>query len=117
VDTIKKNVLEALEASFGVVTDACKAADCPRSTFYKWLADDEEFKDAVNEIQNVSLDFAESKLFKKIKDEDTTSIIFYLKTKGKKRGYIEKQEIEHSGKVGVTLIEDDADERDEQIRD
>jgi hypothetical protein len=117
VDTIKKNVLEALEASFGVVTDACKAADCPRSTFYKWLSEDEEFKAAVNEIQNVSLDFAESKLFKKIKDEDTTSIIFYLKTKGKKRGYIEKQEIEHSGKVGVTLIEDDADERDEPITD
>lgn len=100
----KKRVLEALELSLGVVTDACKIAECPRSTFYNWCKEDEEFKAAVAEIQEVSLDFAESQLFKRIKGEDTTAIIFYLKTKGKKRGFIEKQELDLGGEVGVKQI-------------
>ena len=41
------------------------------------------------------VDLVESKLIENIKENDNTSIIFFLKTKGKKRGYIEKQEIEH----------------------
>ena len=42
-------------------------------------------------------------LYKNIKDGRETSLIFYLKTKGKQRGYIEKQELQHSGEVVSTL--------------
>ena len=89
----KESILKALEQSLGVVTMACKKADIPRSTFYKWLNEDEEFAKQVQEIANVALDFAESELFKQIQGGVPTSTIFYLKTKGKKRGYIERQEI------------------------
>ena len=56
----KDSVLKALESSLGVVTVACKAADVPRSTYYKWLNEDEEFATAVKDIENIALDFAES---------------------------------------------------------
>jgi len=89
----KESLLAALEQSLGVVTVACKKADIPRSTYYKWLKEDEMFAIAVQEIENVALDFAESQLHKQIAADSTAATIFYLKTKGKKRGYIERQEI------------------------
>ena len=90
----KKAIIEALEKSLGIVTMACKSVGISRSAFYLWIAEDEEFKKAVDDIQDVALDFAESHLHKQIKDNSTAATIFYLKTKGKKRGYIERTEIE-----------------------
>ena len=89
----KKAIIEALEKSLGVVTTACKNVGIGRTTFYGWIQEDEEFAKEVDDIQNITLDFAESQLHKQIKDGNTTATIFYLKTKGKKRGYIERQEI------------------------
>ncbi len=89
----KESILKALESSLGVVTVACKKADIPRSTYYKWLKEDKDFALAVEDIENIALDFAESQLHSQIGDGNTSATIFYLKTKGKKRGYIERQEI------------------------
>ena len=89
----KKGIIEALEKSLGVVTTACKSLGIGRTTFYEWMKDDEEFSYKVNDIQNIALDFAESQLHKQIGEGSTIATIFYLKTKGKKRGYIERQEI------------------------
>tara|TARA_R110000824_G_C14751059_1_gene628603 strand:+ start:194 stop:547 length:354 start_codon:yes stop_codon:yes gene_type:complete len=89
----KKALIEALEKSLGVVTTACKSLGVGRTTFYGWLKEDEEFAEKVNDIQNIALDFVESKLFENIRDGKTSEMIFYLKTKGKSRGYIERQEI------------------------
>jgi len=89
----KKAIIEALEKSLGVVTTACKIVGVGRTTFYQWLKDDEEFAKQVDDIQNIALDYAESQLHKQIGDGSTAATIFYLKTKGKKRGYIERQEI------------------------
>ena len=89
----KESLLKSLEQSLGVVTVACKKADIPRSTYYKWLKEDEVFAKQVMDIENVALDFAESQLHTQIGNGNTSATIFYLKTKGKKRGYIERQEI------------------------
>jgi len=89
----KESLLKSLEQSLGVVTVACKKADIPRSTYYKWLKEDEAFAIEVRDIENVALDFAESQLHKQIAADSTAATIFYLKTKGKKRGYVERQEI------------------------
>ena len=89
----KKAIIEALEKSLGVVTTACKSVGIGRTTFYGWMKDDPEFAQKVNDIQDIAIDFVESKLFKNIEKGKTAEIIFYLKSKGKKRGYVERQEI------------------------
>ena len=102
----KKALLEALESSLGVVTTACKKVGVARVTYYDYYNKDEAFKASVDDLSNVALDFAESMLHKQIKDGIPSSTIFYLKTKGKKRGYVEKQEIDISGSVSSLLFED-----------
>ena len=92
----KKAIIEALEKSLGVVTTACKVVGIGRTQFYQWLKDDDEFAQEVDDIQNIALDYAESQLHKQIGDGSTAATIFYLKTKGKKRGYIERIENDHS---------------------
>ena len=89
----KESLLKSLEQSLGIVTVACKKANIPRSTYYKWLKEDEAFAIEVKDIENIALDFAESQLHKQIGADNTSATIFYLKTKGKNRGYIERQEI------------------------
>lgn len=86
-------MIEAMEKSLGVVTSACKLADVGRTTFYMWYNDDPDFRKAIDDIENVALDFAESKLHSLIKDGNPTATIFFLKTKGKNRGYVERTEI------------------------
>ena len=91
-DILKKQIVLALEKSLGVVTSACKNVGVARSTFYDWYNGDEDFKKSVDSIEDIALDFAESQLHKQIKDGNVTATIFYLKTKGVKRGYVERQD-------------------------
>ena len=87
-------MLKALEKNLGVVTASAKQVKIDRTTHYVWMKEDEAYKAAVDDISDVALDFAEGKLHVKIKKGDTIATIFYLKTKGKKRGYIERTETE-----------------------
>lgn len=92
-DIQKKAMITALEKSLGVVTTACKQVGISRNTHYRWVKEDEEYKEAVEDLSNVTLDFAESKLHESIMDGNIAAIIFFLKTKGKIRGYIERSEL------------------------
>lgn len=124
MDNSKREILNALEEKKGIVSAACKSIGLARSTYYLWLGSDTEFKAAVDEIQDVALDYVEGKLFEKIEGVQVrkgvddngddivydqppsdTAIIFYLKTKGKKRGYIERTEHELTGALAVTWNE------------
>ena len=93
-DKKKKDFIEALRNNLGNITKACEAANIGRQTYYLWIDKDKEFKEDTQHIQESLLDLAENKLLENIESNENIAIIFYLKTKGKKRGYIEKQELE-----------------------
>lgn len=92
MDIQKRAMIEALEKSMGIVTTACKAVGIARSTHYNWYADDEAYRKATDETVNVALDFAETHLYRQIESDVPASTIFFLKTKGKGRGYVESSE-------------------------
>jgi len=88
----KVQVLKIFEKKLANVSQTCEAANIGRRTFYYWRENDKDFDDACKDIEDALIDFTESKLIEKINDSDLTAIIFYLKTKGKDRGYVERSE-------------------------
>lgn len=95
MDLKKRAFLQAYQKAFGNISEGCKAATISRGTYYNWLANDQTFSQALEEIEPHEdfADFVESALVQRIRKEDTTAIIFAAKTKLRKRGYGEKHEI------------------------
>jgi hypothetical protein len=88
----KAAYIVALEKNLGVLSTACKAAGVSKTTIYNWMKADPNFREQVEGVQDYALDFVESKLFGAINNGNVVAAIFYLKTKGKARGYVERQE-------------------------
>jgi len=101
-------IIKAILECNGLLTIAAKRANVGVTTIYRYVNEYPSVKQASIEAKESMLDFAEGKLYSKIKAGDNVAILFYLKCQGKARGYIERTEIsnpegesfrvEHSGR-------------------
>lgn len=89
----KQKLLEALAANLFNISDACRQVGVEINTHYRYYYNDPEYREKCREILDIQIDFVEGELFKKIKAGDSRCIMFYLRTKGKSRGYGEKIEV------------------------
>lgn len=107
VEQLKKAALEAHYKHKGNVSATCAALGIGRTQFYNWKKNDSEFSEAIDSVTDFCIDHVESKLMDAINDGEIAAIIFYLKTIGKKRGYVERSEfqaaIEHKEVQTFTL--------------
>jgi hypothetical protein len=71
----KERMLKALESSLGIVTTALKATDLSRTNYYKWLKEDEEFAQKVQDVELIAKDFVKSKFYECIKDKVPSVVI------------------------------------------
>ena len=105
----KAAMVEALTKALGVVKMACESVGISRQTHYNWLKEDPAYKAACDNLPEVVLDFAEHHLHKLISQGNPAATIFLLKTKGKGRGYVERQEIEVAEKKPLSwFVSDDS---------
>jgi len=91
-----KGNLSAVAAKFGVT----------RRTVYNWLEADAELQQAVVDAREAMLDLAENKLEEAIDAGQGWAIALALKTVGKQRGYVERVETEHRGRVPLEVVLD-----------
>lgn len=94
----KKQMLDALRQTLGIVTAASEKTGIPRMTHYYWMTNDPEYKAAVDDLSEVAVDFAESSLFQQIRNQEASATIFFLKTKARHRGYIERKDLDLTSK-------------------
>lgn len=99
----KQEFLEVYSQKANNIHLTCKAVGIERVTFYKWMKEDDAFRDKITALEEGDIDSAETALKRQILDGNITAIIFYLKTKGKNRGYVERQEL--TGANGQKLFE------------
>ena len=108
----KAALLKALKIARGIVTTACDAVGLTRKTYYDYYNSDPDFKREADDVQETAIDFVEGKLFEQIESGIPTSTLFYLKTKAKHRGYIERTEVSHTGSIPVAAkLSDEAKDK------
>jgi hypothetical protein len=104
-----REIADALAKTRGIISAAAallskeKGTSISRSAVSQRIKKHETLQRSHDEAVETTLDFAEGKLFQAIADGDMTAIIFYLKCKGKKRGYVERQALELSGPNGEPI--------------
>lgn len=99
-------VADALRQSGAVYTEAARLLSeagrpCCRQTVANYVERHPELRAVEAQTREALLDLAEGNIVRGINAGDATSTIFYLKTKGKHRGYT--QRIEHTGQDGAPI--------------
>lgn len=100
-----EDVAAALKAANGFVSVAAEALGCSYSTVHRHITEHDICRQACVDSRCKMLDFTESKLFTAIKNGESWAIALYLKTQGKERGYVERQE--HTGADGSPIVNPD----------
>lgn len=103
----RADLLKGMRKSKGVISEACKIAGCSRNTYHYHYTHYPKFAEEIKEIMEEQVDFVESNLLKQIKAGETSSTIFYLKTKGKHRGYVETIETVNTHKIDAAFSDVD----------
>jgi hypothetical protein len=89
-----EQVADALKAGGGLYSKAAEhlgaatGGTCAPGTIARYVKTYRRLHRVLGEIAEANLDTAEGKLLDKIKDGDLAAITFYLRTKGRRRGYL-----------------------------
>ena len=99
----REQILQAIENSAGIVLTIAKRLSCDWHTAQAYIEKWEGTRAAYQDECEKVLDLAETKMIEVINTGDGPMIRYLLSTKGKSRGYTEKQEHEISTPEGKPI--------------
>lgn len=91
-------IISAIAETKGYVSKAAQLLGVTSQTIYNYRDKYPKIAAAIQEEREQRHDYVEDKFMGRIEAGDTTAMIFYLKTQGKGRGWVERQEL--TGKDG-----------------
>ena len=97
-------VVAALKKTKGMVYLAADELGCSHTTVYNYINRHPTIKGAFEAENGKMLDVGEMKLYQSVLNGEAWGVCFLLKTKGKSRGYVERQE--QTGKDGGPVAVD-----------
>lgn len=98
-------MVEALIASKGLISLAARRLGCSRQTIYNRAKRVQKVQQAIDDAREELVDIAELKLRDKIMDGEAWAVSLVLRTLGRNRGYVERQEV--TGADGGPVVVDD----------
>jgi hypothetical protein len=98
-------IIQAIPGSGGIISTISRKLGCSWDTVNRAIADYPTVKAAYDDECEKVLDMAESVLLKNIEAGDSADAKWYLSRKGKRRGYVERQEVTGSdgGEILIRL--------------
>jgi len=95
-------IIEALRQTHGLISKAAEKLGCSPRTIYDRKRGSEAIQQAIDECRDEIIDHAELALRSAVLDRQPWAVALVLRTIGRKRGYVERQEI--SGPEGKELV-------------
>jgi hypothetical protein len=99
-------VIQALRDTKGMITIAAERLRCNPDTVRNYVNRYPTVKAALQEQREGVLDVAELALMRAVQNGESWAIAFVLRTIGRGRGYVEKQEQEHSGGMTIRIVDE-----------
>ena len=96
-----KQVADTLTETRGMVFLAAKKLGCSDDTIYNYAKRYKAVGDALRQQRGQFVDMAELKLWNAVNEGEAWAVQFALRTLGKERGYVERQEV--TGKDGGSI--------------
>jgi hypothetical protein len=87
------DIVAALQKSRGMVYVAARQLGCAANTIYNYAKKYPSVQAAIDEQRGIMIDIAEIALWNALQNGEAWAVSLTLKTLGKSRGYIERQEL------------------------
>ena len=111
----KEELIKAVTGSRGIMSRVAKKLKCNWMTAQTYINKYKEVREAFDAENEIYIDEAEEVLQHHLKIKDPGVAKYVCSTKGRKRGYNDKKEIEHSGElsgnitINITPMDEDVD--------
>ena len=111
IDKTTDEIIEAIKGSGGIISTIAKRLNVSWHTADKYIQQSDETKEALADEREAILDMAEGAVYSSIKEGNTQDAKWLLATKGRKRGFNEKIDVDVNGSLNVVYL----DKQDENI--
>jgi hypothetical protein len=91
-----------IEQYRGNITSIARDLKCARHTLYSFIENHPTCQTALKNARDSMIDNVESSLYSKALEGEGWAVCFFLKTQGKHRGYVERQEL--TGADGEEIV-------------
>lgn len=99
-----EEIIEALRKTRGMIFHAAALIGCTPKTIHDRRRNEPVIADVIDEYRGRMIDTAEDKLHSALDAGEPWAIQMTLKTIGKKRGYVEKQELDVTGLPPISVV-------------
>ena len=101
-------IKKAIVGSYGIKKRICLSLGCSRTTFDRYLNENAELKNLLEEEREMFKDLVESQLVKAVESGEIAVLIFCAKTLCKDRGYVERIESHSITTPSIVISSDEA---------
>lgn len=103
-------VIKQIQDLNGNIAAVARKLGVTRQSVYNHIRQHPTVQEALQQARETMLDNAESVLYREVLDGNMTAVIFFLKTQGRTRGYVERQELAGVKEQPLTIriIDDDS---------